>query len=175
MNWKAVAGTTVEPNFLLLFGFNFWKKASNKGGVWRGSLPFSETHLAKGWTPPERSVQLLITMWFSFFSSEAASAVREVLWSILPSWDSRDTRKWTNLPWAWFYSFWLSSINGLNHGSLSSGYCGSYGNVLREAAWQPAAQRGAWGPKCSPGSRESWHPKMPVLSGACLFSLLLWN
>lgn len=92
-----------------------------------------------------------------------------------PSWDSRDTRKWTNLPWAWFNSFWLSSIKGLNHGSLSSGYCGSYGNVLRAAAWQAAAQRGAWGPKCPPGSRESWHPKTPVLSGACLFSLLLWN
>lgn len=47
MNWKAVAGTSADAALVLLFGFNFLKEAGNKGGVWRGSLRFSEAHLAK--------------------------------------------------------------------------------------------------------------------------------
>lgn len=54
-----------------------------------------------------------------------------------------------------FTPFWLSSVNGLNRGSLSSGYCGSYSDVLGEAASQTAAQRGAR------GAAARLHPGVP--------------
>lgn len=46
MNWKAMGGAVVAATLVLLIGFDFLKEASNKGGVWRGSLLLNEAHLA---------------------------------------------------------------------------------------------------------------------------------
>ena len=150
-------------NFGITLASIFWRKPAIKGGIWRGSLHFSEAHLTKWWTPPERVIQLLIVMWLFFFSSEDASAVRELLQSILPQLRHKRHQKTDKSALSVILLLLAQLHVGLNHGSLSSGYCGSYGNVLREPVWQTAAQRGAPGasPECTWGPVGAGIPKHP--------------
>lgn len=131
--WGAGAGTIPELLWCCFLASIFWRKPAVRvklgGNLCAGAegTLHSSAHLLQG------SAVTACNMPFPF--AVAVLTDREGL-QPLPAVICRywHIAKWTNLSQTWFCLFWLSSMDGLRLGWVSSGSWGSY-----DTFWRPAA------------------------------------